>query len=130
MGDGWNKITRRVKRIFGAKEEVQPKKLGASQVIRPEETVPRFGKAAPPSTTRRARRPQQPKPGYTVVHTPWGIVHVCFHPDGPPEAGDNVAVRDPVTRRLSRKKLTDGMRRTTGFYNKDGSLIDEREDKW
>lgn len=140
MGDGWNKITRRVRRIFGAgSKEERPKKLSASQIIRPEESVPQHGKLAPPSTTRRTRRPEKPKEGVTVTETPWGVVHVQFHnecfeklkqPAEDKVDGDTVRVRDPVTRRLSRKKLTDGMKKTTGFYHPDGTLIDHQEEDW
>lgn len=143
MGDGWKKITRRVKRLFGAKDESDnPRSLGASQIIRPEDAVPEHGKPAPPSTTRRARRPDPPEEGITITETRWGVVHVQFH-NGMYEAmkravkkkpvefdWDSVPVRDPVTRRLSRKKLTDGMKKTTGFYNDDGTLIDHQEDDW
>ncbi len=63
----------------------------------------------------------------TVTETPWGVVHVRF-PE--PEVDETVRVRDTVTRRLSRRKLMDGMNRTTGFYNADGSLIDQRDADW
>lgn len=73
----------------------------------------------------------------------WGVVHVAFHDNikeaaksraKPPEPvdpyKDTVRVRDPVTRRLSRKKLSDGMKRTTGFYDESGVLYDETNTDW
>lgn len=136
MGDGFKKITKRVKRFFGKKDpEDPPKKLSASQIIKPEEVIPQHGKRAPKSTTRRTRRyehlEQTTDCGATITELPWGVVHICFHqvPEEPlPD--DTVKVRDPVTRRLSRKKLKDGMKRTTGFYDESGVLYDETNTDW
>lgn len=142
MSDGrFKKITKRVTRFF-RKEKPEPRSLSASKVIRPEEAVPRHGKKAPHST-RKVTRPEDLKTGVTVTETMWGVTHVAFHDNikaaaerraRPPEPDDpykdTVRVRDPVTRRLSRKKLADGMKRTTGFYNQDGTLIDETNTDW
>jgi hypothetical protein len=122
--------TRRfIRSIFGSKKapEKAPPSMNASSVIRPEQSVPEHGKRAPRSTTRTHRR--QLGPGFHEL--PEGVIHVILNHDlfdGTPS--DEAVVRDPVTRRLSRKKLTDGMKRTTGFYDKSGRLLDERNADW
>ena len=142
MSDGWKKITRRFRRLLGAEGEVEgPKRpLSVSQIICPEDVIPQHGKPAPPSIARPARQPETTPEGVTITNTPWGVTHVSFHENQirAPETrlesyafdDDTVRVRDPVTRRLSRKKLLDGMNRTTGFYNPDGTLIDKSDVDW
>lgn len=101
-------------------------------------TVPHFGKRAPKSTTRRLRRDELEEtraeeeeeivPPIVVEKLPWGVTHVRFRTEL--DEDDTAVVRDPVTRRLSRKKLNDGMRKTTGYYDARGRLLSEREARW
>lgn len=133
VGEGrFQKITKRVSRLFSRKkpEAEKPRKLSASQVIEPEKVVPPTGKTAP---TRRYEHLERPTDcGATITELPWGITHICFMREVamPPPPDDTVTVRDPVTRRLSRRKLRDGMRRTTGFYDESGALYDETNTNW
>lgn len=121
-------VTKRLLRaLFGPKKdpEKKPLSMNASVVLRPELIVPQHGKRAPRATTREVAGP------LSIHELPSGIVHVVFNRDlfdGAPS--DNAVVRDPVTRRLSRKRLTDGMRKTTGYYDKAGRLLDESNTDW
>lgn len=119
MGDGFKKITRRLKRLFVAEEEKPTPKLSASQVIKPEEIIPQQGKPAPKTTTKRIRPPDLIDPNIKVETLPWGVVHVIFA--RPPVV---VPVRDPITRRLDRRELLDGMKSQVIYYDKDGRLIE------
>lgn len=126
MGDGLKKITRRIKRLFVAEESHKlPPKLAASRVIAPEAVVPAHGKPAPRPTTRRLKVDDSlAAPSSTefvkVEHLPWGVVHVIFIQ--PPVT---VAIRDPITRRLDRRELAEGMKTTRIYYNKSGELLND-----
>jgi len=140
VGDGLKKITRRVARFFkrGDPEPPPEKRLSASQIIKPEETVPSRAEMPAPASTRRVARPERGERTealgsieITVLQN--GVTHVRFHTAPPPSPTpqSSIPVRDPVTRALSRKKLKDGMKRTTRFYNPDGTLaVDQEDDVW
>jgi len=129
-------ITRRIMRsLFGKKKEEKeeeeaekPRDLNASLVICPEMIASQNGKKAPKSTARKAAL-SEPVERIKIYPLPWDIVHVVFL-QAREETDDTLVTRDPVTRRLSRKKLNDGMKRTTGFYDKQGDLFDEKHASW
>ena len=125
VGKRIDKITRRFRRILKTKAP-DPPKMSVSQIIRPEEIVRPYGKRAP-KTTRKVRQFES-QDGLTVEVLPGGIVHVRF--DTSSIRCGRIAVRDPVTRRLARRQLDDGMRRTTGFYDKTGDLFGESKTNW
>jgi len=124
VGKRIDKITRRFRRILKPKTP-EPPKMSVSQIIRPEEVVRSHGK--PPKTTRRAHQCEA-RDGVTIEVLPNGVVHVKF--DVSSFRFGVIAVRDPVTRRLNRRQLDDGMRRTTGFYDKAGDLFGESRTNW
>ena len=125
MGDRIKGITRRIKRLF-VKEgrPAPPKRLSASLVVRPEAVIPQHGKPAP-KTTRRQRRVEDSPSGLTITVLLGGVTHVIF-----PRETYRVPVRDPVTRRLSRKGLKDGMRKITNYYDDRGRLISDNDVRW
>ena len=92
-------------------------------VIRPEQVV-QPGRPAP-RTTQRVRPAELESRRLTTVVLPDGTTHVVF-----PVKLSTVPVRDPVTRRLSRKQLNDGMRKTTGYYDDGGRLMSETDARW
>jgi hypothetical protein len=126
---GW---TGRFKRFFVKKKKRTPINLSASQIIRPEQLARQNGRPPPRSTTRRKRRPDPTRVGHAVMRTPWGVTHVMFprREDISRAIDKTITVRDPVTRRLSRRKLDDGLRRTTSYYKRDGELFDETGTNW
>lgn len=121
-------VTKRpLRALFGPKKapEKKPPSMNASVVLRPELIVPQSGKRAPRATTRRVAGP------LSIHELPSGIVHVVFNRDlFDGVVTKDAVVRDPVTRRLSRKKLTDGMRRVTEYYDRTGRLLDENNTDW
>lgn len=122
MGERISRITGRVKRLFAKPDKSKPtQKISASQIIRPELAVPERGKPAPKSTSLR---PIQ-RGSLTICVLRNGTTHVCYN-----RVLATVKTRDPVTRRLSRKELTDGMRKTTGYYDESGVLFDESRTDW
>lgn len=125
MGERIKRITRRMKRLFTKEVAADPPKLSASQVIRPELDIPSHGKRAPRSTTRRMVLKETQHGILTICVLRNGTTHVCFNAAPP-----TVSVRDPVTKRLSRKELMNGMRKTRGFYDKSGVLFDETGTNW
>ena len=135
MGDGFKRITRRVTRLFKRDKDPKPsksKKLTASSVIKPEESVPPPGARGAPKSTRRIERPGQRPIEISVLQN--GVTHIKFN-NGAFGAmktkGDEVVVRDPITRQLSRKKLKDGMNRSSSYWNEDGTLnVDEEQTDW
>jgi len=126
MGNRVRSITRRIKRLFKREEAVRPKKMAASQVIRPEQVIPLSGKPAP-KTTRRHRTPgaesEPSRLNITVLQS--GVTHIIFPTELP-----SVPVRDPVTRRLSRKQLSAGMTKMTNYYDERGRLISDQDARW
>lgn len=99
--------------------------MSASQVIRPEEVIRESGKRAPRMTPSSGR--PRVAPLMTISELQNGITHANYHSD---VLTATTIVRDPITRRLSRKHLEQGMRRTTGYYDKTGALYDERDADW
>ena len=122
MGERIKRITGRVKRLFAKPDKSKPtQKISASQIIRPELAVPERGKPAPKSTSFQPIK----KGNLTICVLRNGTTHVCYN--------NNlltVKARDPVTRRLSRRELLDGMRKTEGYYDKSGVLYDESGTNW
>lgn len=113
----------------------EPKKIETKRVIRPEQAIPEHGKQAPKSSTRRLDdigAPPADKPRMKTERLPGGVTHVKFtRPDDEhPRPKDSVAVRDPVTRRLSRRELRDGMSRDIDFYDEKGDLKGETNTTW
>jgi len=127
VGDRINKITKRVKRIFKKEAPKKPRPTGASEIICPELVIPAHGKRAPKPTSRFTHSEVVNLKNLAICVLANGTTHVKFETPPPIE---KVPVRDPVTRRLSRKELTDGMRKTTGFYDVDGNLHDESRTDW
>jgi len=121
------RISKRVIRaLFGKKEGLsKPRDMNASDVICPEKVVPQHGKPPPRRTTGKVESRKKPY----LEELPGGIMHYAFA--SPPSSKKNTVItRDPITRRLSRKKLNDGLKRTTRFYHPDGTLFDETRADW
>lgn len=124
-------------RLFKKEETRKPtsvQRLTASQVIRPEEAVSPVERR---KTTTSRPRPDadqdlaKSKITTTVLHD--GTTHISFGNGAPgmlraPEP-EVIDVRDPVTRRITRKKITRGIKRTREFYKTDGTLIIEPDDE-
>lgn len=128
MGDGFRKITRRLKRLFVADSEPKtPPKLNTSRVIKPEQVIPEQGKPAPKTTTRRIKPPEEAAPPASLVKIEvlaWGVTHVQFIPVPVAVEPPIVSARDPVTRRLDRRELRDGLKTQKIYYDERGRLID------
>jgi hypothetical protein len=86
------------------------------------------GKRAP-VPTRRLPRPE-PVKIYEVEELPNGVTHIKFNYVVKINGDTAVIARDPVTRRLSRRKLKRGMSRTIGYYDQDGTLYNETQTDW
>jgi hypothetical protein len=126
VDDRIKKITKRVKRLFKKEAPKKPRPTGASEVICPEQVIPQHGKRAPKPTSKFSHSAVMRLENLTICVLANGTTHVKFEiPDL-----TKVAVRDPVTRRLSRRELRDGMRKTTGFYDKKGNLHEESGTDW
>lgn len=120
MGDGLKRITRRIKRLFVAEEEQKAApRMGASQVIAPEQVVMSESAVLRRHTTRLAK-PVPPDATFRIDVLPWGVTHVQFIRLVVPTVVD---ARDPITRRLDRRTLFDGMKTQTTYYNKNGELV-------
>ena len=123
MGERIKHITSRIKRVFGKEAPKEapkesPKKIRTSRVVRPEESaLPRPRKT--PST-----RKHKISPRVTICVLADGTTHVSF-PNGA-ISSKTVDVRDPITRRLSRRKLEGGIQKTTTYYGRDGRLISDQ----
>ena len=127
MGDRIKKITKRVKRLFKKEELKKPRPTGASEIICPEQVIPAHGKRAPKPTSRFSHSAEMRLNDLVICVLANGTTHVKFETPPPIE---KVPVRDPVTRRLSRRELRDGMRKTTGFYDVKGNLHEESGTDW
>jgi hypothetical protein len=136
VGEQIKKITRRIKRLF-VKEKPKSNNrinLEASHILCPEKVTER-GKRLPKTTRRARRETEDGEVTFEVLAN--GVVHVSFNRKelaisgtAPTRKNGTIAVRDPITRRLSRRKLDEGMTRTTGFYDESGVLYDETHTDW
>lgn len=127
MGERIKKMTDRITRIFKRKKlESIRKPISVTRIIRPEQVIRQHGKRAPRTIRRVRPTPEMVLKHITVCVLPNGTTHVKFNGAKP----YTVAVRDPVTRRLSRSELRDGLRRTTDYYGRDGKLIDDFKTNW
>lgn len=66
------------------------------------------------------RPPDLVQPTVKIDVLPWGVTHVTFL-KAPPTI--TVQVRDPVTRRLDRRELLEGMKSQVIYYDSNGRLI-------
>jgi hypothetical protein len=125
VGERIKKITRRMKRLFKKEEARKPRPISASQVICPEKVIREHGKRAPKPTSKFKKSELTRQDELVICVLPDGTTCVAFDVNL-----SDVPVRDPVTRRLSRKELTDGMRQANGFYDSKGNLRDESRIDW
>lgn len=96
---------------------MEPEKIGAEPESRPE----------PPPESAETTIGE-----LTVSALPGGVTHISFNFDystlsAPTRLGyDTISIRDPITRRLSRRQVTGEIQRTTSYYDARGRLISDQ----